>query len=56
MKRRCLPAETRLSVEKGNRFGVVGLRFGVGIAPPATNGSAAEPQGEENETEISREA
>ena len=47
MKRRCLPAEPRRSADAGNRFGLVGRRFGVGVAPPAENGTRPEPKEEE---------
>jgi len=51
MKRRCVPAEPRESVDKGNRFGVVGMRFGVGVAPTGENGTGHSSIDEDTEAE-----
>ena len=53
LKRRCLPAEPRKAADNGSRFGYVGMRFGVGIAPTAKNG--AEPPADSGDLEQATE-
>jgi hypothetical protein len=47
MKRRCLPARSREPLHPGHRFGNVGLQFGVGVSPDASDGDPGETIDEE---------
>ena len=42
MKRRCLPARSREPLHPGHRFGCVGMPFGVGVSPDASDGDPGE--------------
>ena len=59
MKRRCLPARSREPLHPGYRFGCVGMPFGVGVSPDAsdeqfpgeTGAQPREPLGEHRASE-----